>query len=42
MSEAMRTYPGYGMATVIYNDLATQFNFGHSNVFNYYIIGYLI
>ena len=24
-------FPGYGMATLIYN--FTQFNFGHSNVF---------
>ena len=41
MFKAVRMYPGYGMATLIYNNLATQFNIGHSNGFNHYIIGYL-
>ena len=31
--EAVRTNPGYGMATIIYNNLATQFNLGQSNTF---------
>ena len=31
--ETVRTNPGYGMATLIYNNLATQFNLGHSNTF---------
>ena len=41
MFEAVRTYPGYGIATLIYNNLINLI-FGHINVFNYYIIGYLI
>ena len=41
MFEAVRTYPGYGMATLIYNNLLNLI-FRQSNVFNYYIIEYSI
>ena len=31
--EAVHTNPGYEMAPLISNNLATQFNLGHSNTF---------
>ena len=36
--EAVRTNPGYGMATLIYNNNFTQFNLGHSNAFKKQLI----